>query len=272
MSLLHLTVADKPHPGLDLLLDSSARTGIQTRVLGLGSTEEVGHGKGFGFKLRTIKAELALIPPLQLVMFTDAYDVLLQKSDSLQELIVYLQANPGVVVFAAEKAKWPDAREFYPVPLRMPFPYLNSGVYAGRAMDILQLLEAPFDSKTDDQRYFVKQYLNPGKVRIVLDHDARYFSCFYGLTTENVKTFGAGLGLEVVFPSGKTKPFAIHLNNGGVRFRWYSSAVRAILGDVQNEKVREVVWRSVVGPFYAYRNLIALVLLLVCLAVYWICK
>lgn len=267
MSLVHLTVADKPHQGLDILLESARRCNVQTRVLGLGSQEPVGHGKGFGFKLRLVKKELSLLPPLQIVMFTDAYDVLFHNSPSMQGLIDYFNSNPSTVLFAAEKAKWPDKDEFYPVPLQNPFPYLNSGVYAGRAIDLLELLQEPFDTTTDDQRYFVKQYISQkGRVKLLLDHTAKYFACFYGVQHSQVVPRGSN-GLELRMSSyNAVQPFVLHLNNGGVRFKWYQRVTSMILGDQYSAAAREVAYKSILGPLtplYDHRQLVFIMVIFI---------
>ena len=175
MPFSHITVSNKPHPGLDALLVSCKKFEFETRVLGMGSKTPIGHKTGgFGLKLELLKKELELLPPEQLVLFTDAYDVIVQHS--LAELEQWFQdaENTNTVLFAAESSKWPLEIDnlFYPPPLNFPMPYLNSGVFAGRARSILGLLQEPFTSTTDDQGYYSKQFLS-GKSCIKLDHRAQ---------------------------------------------------------------------------------------------------
>lgn len=234
-TVLHLVVSNKPHPGLDLLLASTSRLShVQTRVLGLGSHTPIGHGfKGFGLKLELLKQELLLCPPLQPVLFTDAWDVVLQ--DSVLPLLSWLHSNPGKVLFAAELAKWPDADLLYPIPLQFPFPYLNSGCFCGRAQDILKLLQKPFDTKTDDQRYYSQQFVDPANTLIELDHKAEFFLCMYGIDAKDV-----GLHKGSVSFHGK-RPIVLHLNNGATRMKWFSSVTRAVLGDSYVPTARKIV-------------------------------
>jgi hypothetical protein len=238
MSLLHLVVSNRAHPGLDLLLASSSRIPqVQTRVLGLGSRVPIGHGKkGFGLKLDLLRQELMLCPPLQPVLFTDAWDVLLQGSPN--ELLAWLDAHPSQVLFAAETVKWPDKNLLYPVPLQFPFPFLNSGVLCGRAQDILRLLQAPFTMKTDDQQYYAEQFVAPNNTTIVLDHKAEFFLCMMGVEAKDVSLQGKGVSFQ------GHKPFVLHLNNGGTRIKWFIPFARSVLGESYVSLAREIVWRT----------------------------
>ena len=224
-TVLHLVVSNKPHPGLDVLLASSSRiSNLQTRVLGLGSQTPIGHGfKGFGLKLELLKQELLLCPPLQPVLFTDAWDVVLQ--GSIDPLLQWLDAHPGKVLFSAETAKWPDKNLFYPIPLQFPFPYLNSGCFCGRAQDLLKLLQKPFTSKTDDQGYYSEQFVDPANTIIELDHKADMFLSMFGLDANDLQMHKEGVTFR-----GKS-PIVLHLNNGATRIKWFVSVVRAVLGE-----------------------------------------
>ena len=241
----HLTVSNKPHPGLDALLLSCKPWGIQTRVLGMGSTTPIGHETGgFGLKLQLLKKELDLLPPEQLVLFTDAYDVIIQQS--LDPLEAWLEAHPNKVVFAAESAKWPlDIEELYPAPLNFPSPYLNSGVFAGRAKSILGLLQVPFTNTTDDQGYYTRQFL-AGSC-IVLDHEAKFFQCMVGLTAQNISTkekrfeFSHTSGLK----TWTSVPAILHLNNGTTRAKYFTRVILTVLGPQYNYLARQVSLRLI---------------------------
>lgn len=218
--MLHLTVSNKPHPGLDLLLLSAKH--VETRVLGMGTRTAIGHfGKGFGLKLDLLKSELLLLPPMTKVLFTDAYDVLLNGPTTGLEK--WLDDHPGKVLFAAEKGKWPYADIVYP-KVTFPFPYLNSGVFAGHAKDILSLLKVPFDTKTDDQGYYTLQYVNGNT--IVLDHKAEFFQCLYGVDDFT------------------DLPLVTHLNNGKTRVKHIRRVVRKLLpGHLRLANL--VIWKEI---------------------------
>ena len=81
LQMIHITIADKPHEGLRVLKHSAERLGIETRILGLGTRQLIGHGKnGFGLKLSALKQAVTALPFEQFVLFTDAFDVILQSS------------------------------------------------------------------------------------------------------------------------------------------------------------------------------------------------
>lgn len=259
--MLHLTVSNRPHPGLDLLLASTSRLpNVQTRVLGLGSKTPIGHTfRGFGLKLDLLKQELLLCPPLQPVLFTDAWDVVVQ--DSVTPLLEWLDSHPGKVLFAAESTKWPDPNLMYPIPLQFPFPYLNSGVCCGRAKDILRLLQIPFDTKTDDQGYYSEQFVKGSSI-IELDHTAEFFLCMLDVPSSHLR-----LDKGVSF-HGK-RPIVIHLNNGLTRVKWFVPIVRSVLGDVFVPTARRVVWEQFVSMGLIAAPYVAALLVLVVLRSLW---
>jgi hypothetical protein len=242
-TMLHLTVTNKSHPGLDALLISSKRFSIKSRVLGMGSSIPIGHQTGgFGLKLKLLKQELELLPPDQLVLFTDAYDVIVQHSlDSLES---WLHANTGKVLFAAERSKWPLDMEdlFYPSPLQFPYPYLNSGLFAGTASSILSLLQVPFTNTTDDQGYYSRQFLT-GTSCIVLDHRAEYFQCMEGLQ-KNQLILNSG-SIEINHSSGSekwtTSAPLLHLNNGATRAKYFSTVIHTVLGPQYSYISRQIL-------------------------------
>jgi hypothetical protein len=256
-TVLHLAVSNKPHPGLDILLASSARLSrVQTRVLGLGSKTPIGHGSsGFGLKLELLKQELQLCPPLQAVLFTDAWDVVLQ--DSVEPLLQWLTDHPGKVLFAAETSKWPDRNLEYPIPLQFPFPYLNSGCFCGRAKDILRLLQAPFHAKTDDQLYYSQQFVDPSNTTIVLDHGAQFFLCMFGIATEDV-------GLHKGYMTFRDKkPIVLHLNNGATRLKWFPTVVDTVLQSKAFVGLaRKIVFMGLWDTIVHYLKFIAVALIL----------
>ena len=259
--MLHITIADKPHEGLRVLKHSAERLGIETRILGLGTRQLIGHGKnGFGLKLSALKDAVADLPFETFVLFTDAFDVILQSS--LEPLEEWLRGNQAVL-FAAETTNWPDKTLEYPVPCGF-IPFLNSGVFAGRAGHILELLQKPFTSTTDDQYYYASQIAGS---RIVLDSHAHYFLCFHGmpghLIFQNAIEFVPDIG-----PT--TTPAVLHFNNGKSRFLWYEPCAVHVLGEWARYPARDVSYKLIPYWEHRFRILVALLFLLMSARVCWL--
>lgn len=218
----------------------------------MGSTTAIGHGGfGFGLKLSLLHRELRVLPPETIVLFTDAFDVLIQHS--LSSLEEWCEENPEKVLFAAETSKWPCKELMYPAPLHFPYPYLNSGVFCGKASTILSLLESSeYTQKTDDQEYYTRLFLK--EKRIVLDHKAQFFQCLVGVEEKDL-TFGSEIqvqhfdGLE----KWKTTPAVLHLNNGFTRFKLFTKCISAVLGPSHAYLSRQILV-SIVLDFLTYNQ------------------
>lgn len=267
--MLHITVANTSHPGLDALRLTSSLHGVKTRVLGMGNKTPIGHGGlGFGLKLLLLHQEVELLAPETIVIFTDAFDVLIQSS--LAPLELWSKENPDKVLFAAETTKWPSKDLFYPPPLQLPYAYLNSGVFVGKASSILEILKSnPYTMKTDDQEYYTKIFLQPSSP-IVLDHKATFFQCLQGVDRKNI-IFGKKVrvkhqGLE----DWETEPLILHLNNGMTRIKYFSALIHSILGPSHAYLSRQILI-TIVIDFLSYNasTLFRIFLVLVALVV-WI--
>jgi hypothetical protein len=257
--MIHFTIADKAHEGLRILKHSTERLGIETRILGLGTRQAIGHGKnGFGLKLSALKEAVSELPAEQFVLFTDAFDVIVQAS--LDPLEQWLQNNQAVL-FAAETVNWPDKTLAYPVPCGF-IPFLNSGVFAGRAGHILELLQQPFTATTDDQYYYASQFVT-GKSRIVLDSGAEYFLCFHAMPG-TIEFKDMIRFLPAIGPP--TTPPVLHFNNGVSRFKWYETCATHVLGPWARFPAREVAYKIV--PYWEHRFrvvVLAIVLIALCM-------
>lgn len=150
------------------LLDSLRMHGWTVTHLGAGKA-----WNGFGDKLIAMRDYCAGRHPEQLVMFLDAYDVLVVGPPDPVEAL-YREHYAGQIIFNAEKNCWPDAAlaDEYP-PSDSPWCFLNSGCYLGPAGAIHQLLaEMDIHPTDDDQRLMTDAYL-AGKV--TLDTACRIF-------------------------------------------------------------------------------------------------
>ncbi len=248
--MLHITICDKPHEGLRLLLASTRENPLlRSVVLGLGTKQRVGHGRGFGLKLSLLKEYLMNLKEDEYIIFTDAFDVLFQTGEiginKTKELIKWIDNNQ-TVLFAKEEVNWPDKNLVYTRP-----KYLNSGVFAGRAKHILELLQVPFTETTDDQLYYAKQYIQ-GKG--ILDQND-FFVCFHK----------AKLQFNNKYVSVDNKiPLVLHINNGLSRFLYYEKTSVIVLGESVRLVGREVAWSSIFKYWkYRFHFLIFLLIMVV---------
>lgn len=161
-------------------------------------------------KRAILEGYLASLPePDELIIFTDAYDVLFARG---QEHIEHAYENfAQKVVFSAEQNSWPLGVVGFALQKTPPlgrYPYLNSGGLMGPARDFLdlrhkypeppsgqfellnRLREHGYDTDErfnfSDQYYWtLVQHLEPDWIGI--DHDAAIFEC-YGPDIPNVVT------------------------------------------------------------------------------------
>lgn len=234
----HATVSTLAHPNLERLVASAAWYGDKVTVLGMNDPRFVKWGKGFGVKLELTHAFVKALPPNDLFMFTDAFDVLMM-AGSAELRNAYLHAvklamarervDPSgavparvpSVLFSAEFFCHPDpGRDVaYPqIDRQYEFAYLNSGTYIGRAGDIARMMDlwSNYSIDDDDQRYWTTIYLasrsDPSLPRIVLDHESDVFLCMSGYRMDRDLDFDPALRR---YKSKRTPglPGVIHFNN-----------------------------------------------------------
>lgn len=183
---LHVfTVASDQNHHLERLLRSTQRFGIDLTILGLGQPYQ-----GNGQKIAFILEHLRQLPPDDLFLFVDAYDVIFLTGIS-ELLETYRSHYDGALVFGAERNfgmySWDDLYQYLRYPIKGKFfRFLNSGTIMGPVKKGIDLYDGFTMKPTDkmDQlrtiRYFIK---NPKA--LVLDCDHRLF----GVT-------GGRIGLE----------------------------------------------------------------------------
>jgi len=203
---------------LKRLTDSAKKYNINIEILGKEmNTMNLGHNnvgtdngktRKFGMKLALPKEYLQTIPDDDIIIFTDAWDVIyLDTTDSIVEK--YKKFNKDIV-FGSEKTCWPDSereKDFIDTKDTV-FPYLNSGGYIGKAKTIRDLLNIYNDEeRTDDQRFWIDKYLN-NKDKIGLDTNAEIFlnTC---ATDKKYYTFNN----KFVYTETNTSPSIIHANS-----------------------------------------------------------
>lgn len=210
--VLHvITVATREHPGLALWRGTAEAAGVVPTVLGLGDARPLGHdAQGrFGLKFVLVSEFCRSVPPSDLVMFTDGYDVVFLDGPEVLEAKARALGAEHTVVFSAERFENPDqGMPYAPSSFAGPMRYLNSGGYVGTAASILALL-ARFSSLSpaeqldlDDQRYYTQAYFADPS-RVVLDTASHLFACMAGASAHVV-------GRRVVMRHSGAKPSVLH--------------------------------------------------------------
>jgi GR25 family glycosyltransferase involved in LPS biosynthesis len=183
----YITVSTKDTPDLQNLIKSAKKNMWDLNVLGLEmNTSELGHAnKKFGMKLRLVKDYLSKCNSEDILLFTDAWDVLVfgTKEEVLER---YKKFNKSII-FNAEKFCWPDeGRKNEYDTLTEEFPFLNSGGYIGKVKDIARFLDNYNNEEDiDDQRFWTDQYMKNRDI-IGLDHKNDIFICCAG---NNIKDY-----------------------------------------------------------------------------------
>ena len=206
-------VTDTSEKRFRTLVDVATRHG--TRINAITEVGTFGHGKGWGQRVRAMRRYLASLPPSDIAMFVDGYDVLINAPEcEILSRFNALAAGRPVVVFNAESNCWPfpDLAAEYP-PCDSPYKYLNGGGCIGRVDVFSKLLDthmrfddADFD-RIDDQGEFTKIFLGtPGA--IVLDSGNTIFNCMFGRESDLEFHRGRGWFNKVT----KTYPVVFHAN------------------------------------------------------------
>ncbi len=133
-------------------------------------------GHGGGQKINLVRNHLKTLPPHDIALFVDAYDVLFL--DNITVINERFEDFKCDILFAAEKLCWPEptkAPEFPMTPT--PYKYLNSGVYMGNVTSLRHFLSEVVANDQDDQLWIQKRYLGENGLKIKLDHEGYIFQC-----------------------------------------------------------------------------------------------
>uniref|UniRef100_A0A0N5BDE9 procollagen-lysine 5-dioxygenase n=1 Tax=Strongyloides papillosus TaxID=174720 RepID=A0A0N5BDE9_STREA len=209
--------------GLIRLIKSASTFNINLNVIGLGETWKGGDmetGEGGGHKIHLFRNEMEKYKDRDdlIVVFMDAYDVLLTgPTNKILEHFLY-EYKDNRVVFSAEGFCWPDKSlaSQYPV-IRFGKRFLNSGMYMGYANDIYEILNYGKDIKNtdDDQLFFTKIYLNEAlrlKHKMTLDSMSFIFQNLNGVKEDvfvEYKDDGKAIINNIIY---NTHPIIIHGN------------------------------------------------------------
>jgi hypothetical protein len=180
-----ITVCNKRCPGLDLWELTAKLQNITPVILGLNDNRPLGHeSQNFGLKFILLAEYLSTLSPSEVCLVTDGFDVIFYGCEEIEQRLEKA-ILPNQILFAADVYENPDQGLPYQTQ-HYRVPYLNSGVYAGRARTILAALQSALQKQEgdtlalDDQRYYTEyMFSNPGS--IVIDHMCEHFACTAGL-------------------------------------------------------------------------------------------
>ena len=178
--LHYLTVATKPHPNLNKIIDTLSKNGDTITILGLDMKSDM---NGFGIKLNYIKDFIKDLDNSDILLCTDAYDITIKAS--LFEIERRFVSTGAKILFGAEKGCWPDAFKAHLYKTAdEEYPYLNAGAFIGYIGYIKALLGAiTIYQSMDDQRLWTDMYLKTGL--ITLDHSNKIFLNMFKATNVN---------------------------------------------------------------------------------------
>ena len=197
----YLTIATKPHPNLNRIKDVLLRHGDTISILGLDRNSSM---NGFGIKLNYIKDFIKDLDNSDILLCTDAYDIIL--NGTLEEIQRRFVEMKTPILFGAEKGCWPDP---YKQPMyktqAQDFPYLNAGAFIAYIGPLKQILNGiDFAENTDDQRLWTDIYLKTGLVSI--DHSNKIFFNMFKVDMKKLVI------RKNEFKYGEAEPLIIHFN------------------------------------------------------------
>lgn len=175
------------------LAESAIECNINIHIDGIGDK-----WIDYSNKLKNFNKFLENIEDTKVVMFVDAYDVIL--FDNINNILKkFLEFNKPLV-FSAELYCWPDGdvKQYYPKEtISEKYRYVNSGTYMGYAKDLREMLNKfkeknyncdtypnKINNNSDDQRCLTHYYLD-NIDKIALDHKQKIWSICAGTKRED---------------------------------------------------------------------------------------
>lgn len=176
----HVTVTNQPSNPVFQCMKS---------VINLGErfpSVQIGHGKGFGYKIILLRMFLDECDPDDVILFTDAHDV--HVSGTHDDIIDRYRVFGSDIVFAAEKNCWPtkafETQYLTHSDKYITYKYLNSGCFVGTVKALIEFLDQNFHNvsgATDDQMWYTQTYLKNQTRRsfVRLDTRCEIFQCLH---------------------------------------------------------------------------------------------
>ena len=206
---LHVcTVASKLHPNLEKLIISCEKYGIQLEVLGMGKPYRSNMDK-----LKIMRKYCHQLPDNDLVLFIDAFDVLVL-ADKCEMVSRFLTFDVPMLM-SMEMNCWPSSETaaFHP-PTDSVFKYINTGGYIGWVKAVRQWLDA-FDksllSGTSDQAAAHKLYAKKNQF-YALDHWCAIFLCLYQVPFDAILIDEDNQ--KIICSYTNSSPCVLHANGG----------------------------------------------------------
>jgi len=189
--LYYITVATKPHPVLNRIQKRIEEQNENIIVLGEKENRDIGWAStgNFGVKLKEVR-DFLLRPDVKdddIILFTDAYDVIYQGNK--EEIIKRYLEFSKPIVFGCETTcnPIPSYAQYYTIK-DSEFPYLNSGLFIGRAADLRVCIQNyQYNDKDDDQAFWTRQFLENRGNNMTLDYTNRLFLNTYGVDLSLIK-------------------------------------------------------------------------------------
>jgi hypothetical protein len=206
--LHYITVATKPHEILNRIKARIESQNENIIVLGSQENRPIGWNAtgNFGVKLKEVR-DFVLRPDVlddDIILFTDAYDVLYFGN---QDEIVrrYLEFDRPIVFGCETTCNPVPAYANYYTYKDCEFPYLNSGLFIGKAWALRHYIsQYQYNDKDDDQAFWTARFLESD--HFALDYKNSIFLNTYGIDLSLVKKAGDGYQYK------GAKPIFIHVN------------------------------------------------------------
>ncbi|MDB4435697.1 glycosyltransferase family 25 protein [bacterium] len=178
-------------------------------------------GAGGGHKVTIFREYLNTLPDSDVVLFTDAYDVIYNAD--IQEITRRYLGFKKKVVFSAEQYIWPDKSLADKFPqCDTKYKYLNSGTFIGRVDELKRIVaDSEIAEYEDDQLFYQKAFLS-GKYDIALDSECYIFQ------THDTDTYFEYDQKKVFNPITNAYSCIYHGNGGNEAKTHFDGMVRSV--------------------------------------------
>jgi hypothetical protein len=198
--------------------------------------------KGLSQKLEAAHSYASSLPPDDLLLFTDAFDVLFTNTPN--HIVEQFMKTNATLLFSAECGCWPHIIEnkgkacfedYPPAPVGSPYRYLNSGTWIGRASAAKAMLEEVIReagndfANANDQKLVADMFIS-GRFGIALDYYNAIFQSMHMTLDPPLPRCNpaedmqaeqqpqqAGGGTRWYNKRTKGTPALLHFNGGGKR-------------------------------------------------------